>query len=245
MKRAILLAIAILPMALCAQTSDEFPRFELGAGASYNFAYRSLKVSTPSSSTEAIVKDLEANERQSYLPHFSMPFSWNAASHWRINSGAIYAIRGFETKFSEPNVVDPQIPKKSRFIYRTSWLEIPITTDYFIWERTSRFNLFVRAGIQFSLNTSEKTTFEKVYDSRTEFEEVSSIDKPRKSLVYMTVGIGSQYRLSKKLNIELAFLYQRGLTPVNPELGFNGEPAQINTYYWNLGAQIAVKYSID
>lgn len=245
LKHLLYLVLAILPNALFGQTNENLPRFELGTAVSYKHAYRSLKIVTPSSATEAIYKDLQEKEKASYLPHFGFIFSWNPVSHWRMNTGVNYSIRGFETKYRESNVVDPQIPNKSRFIYRTSWLEIPITADYFFWKRPKHFNLFGRAGMHFGLNTSDKTTFERIYDSRTELEEVNSNDKPRKAAVLMTVGIGSQYRLSKRLNLELLFDYQRALIPVNPEIGFNGEPAQINTYYWNLGAQIAVNYLID
>jgi len=236
------LVLAILPMALFAQTGQDLPLFELGASLSYNYAYRSLKIVTASSTTEAIYNNLQENEKASFLPHFSIPFSWNPASHWRINSGVNYSIRGFETKYTELKTPNPGTLNKLRFFYRTSWLEIPITADYIFWKRPSRFNLFCRAGAQFGLNTAAKTTMERVYDSRTELEEVKSNDVPRKSSVFITMGIGSQYRFSKRFNLELLLNYQRGLLPANPEFGFNGEPVQINTYYWNFGAQIGIKY---
>jgi hypothetical protein len=147
-------------------------------------------------------------------------FLWQLNKRFSLEAGVLYSVNGYQTKdlaivygFSRSNPpYQPGDPVSNRFIYKYTFLDIPLKVDYYL--RKTGVKLFVSAGLSTNIFMSENDTYKSTYNdghtvsgSSTGFYSYSTVN------FAILAGIGTSFHISRQLLVRIEPVYRQFLTP--------------------------------
>jgi hypothetical protein len=182
-----------------------FPTFQIGAIGSVDICYRTLENKRGEPSIDQLIELENANHTVKFGYHAGLGFCINVSKHFGMETGVIYANRGYETKLQEFIYAqpDPTAPTHGRSIYNYNYIDVPIKANFFAGKGKVRF--YGSVGIVTNVLVAQNETFVKKYaDGRTTYE-VFQTNWPFERVVFSgMVAAGIDVKFSDKLNLRIS-----------------------------------------
>jgi hypothetical protein len=237
MRSLLLLMVILFPaMTFCQQEKSSRRLRSVGIVISPNHSYRTLNFA-PSHEWIAEMRNNEEVGNFGFTAGFQAHY--RLGSKLKFETGLLYSNKSLKTKYENLTWAssDPELPSRSKTIYHFKYLELPASVSYNFLV-INRMSLFATTGLSANIFLSRKTTVAITYPDGNNSSHASSKQTgySRFNLSAM-IGAGIDYRLSKRITLRAAPIYQRSLTSIVAD-------DDAKEYFFSFGVNTGIYYTL-
>ncbi len=213
--RYVIISILIGCFTTTIAQEEQSSNFSIGVHFSPTYNYRLLK----SNATTDLVKEIRDQEEIANFGYRTgVTIAYGISTKFNLQSGLFFANRVYRTRTESLNWVDPNISAATE-TFRSrqfQYIEIPLYVQYTFFQK-ERVHVFAELGGVASLNYRN---FERNHVNINGDWEITSLDSPNLShtIFMLASGIGAEYKISPRIKLRGAILFQQAITPVNRDL---------------------------
>lgn len=226
----------------------DFKRVQIGANFSPDYCFRMLKNNDGSSTSEAILKLRNSNERQKLGYSAGLNFIFNLRKKIGIEIGVQYSNKGYQTKMQDltfASMIDPRhgfvyntsgpTPTRGKFIYNDYYLDIPLKVNFIFGKKKIRF--ITSAGATTNVFIKETTTSVLEYEDGSHTRKTSSSTYDYNQFnISPLISVGIDWKLNEKNNLRIEPTFRYGVLKIID--------APLTGYLWNAGLNIGYYFGL-
>lgn len=216
------------------EQSINYKKSSIGLMLYTNYSYRAVQ----SSIEDNLLKEIRDNTEKAHLGKaISFNYGRKLSTKFKLDVALKYAFKSYQTKYETLNWVtgDSGFPNKSKTIFQFTFVDIPVRLKYYFFNK--KVKLYATAGASINFFFEKKQSVISMYSNGNKSIESSTGYTGTNFLSYTVIeGVGLQYPLSKRINLNLELLGNQGITTLIRD-------KILKEYLYDYGVSVGIYYS--
>ena len=217
--------------AFASDSAAVFKRWSIGINGSPDYCYRRLVMGGHNNATYNLANYKNSNEQGMFAYTGGMNVAYALNKSFAISLGLNYSQKGFQT--TPIDVVSVSAPEtsigKATYRYNYNYVSIPVKAHFIYGKKKIR--LSASAGITSAFLIYQQTLLKINYNDGTNSTKKGVTDYIYNPFnLFMTVGVGTDIKLGKKMGLKVEPTYNYGF--------FRVLDGSIHEYLWDAGLNV-------